>query len=171
VTDDILLIPDDGHHDAPCEALYARAFGPGRHAKAAARLREDNVCQRDISFLAFVGETLVGACRLWPIEAPDGAKALFLGPIAVDMSMRSAGLGQRLVLACLAAADAKGQGLPVILVGDLSFFGRMGFETVPVDSIAMPGPVDPKRLLWRVGGASTLPQGRLSVPRATNPAS
>jgi predicted N-acetyltransferase YhbS len=168
VTDDIVLIPDDGQHDAACEALYARAFGPGRHAKAAARLREGNSCWRELSFLAFAGEILVGACRLWPIEASNGAKALFLGPIAVDMSMRSAGLGQRLVLACLAAVDA-GETLPIILVGDISFFGRMGFEVVPAGSITMPGPVDPKRLLWRLDPSWGAPAGHLSVPRATIP--
>jgi predicted N-acetyltransferase YhbS len=166
VIDDIILIPDDSRHDVACEALYARAFGPGRHAKAAARLREGNACRRDLSFLAFSGGTLVGACRLWPIEASNGVKALFLGPIAVDKSMRSAGLGQRLVLACLAAVDA-GDALPVILVGDLPFFGRMGFEVVPAGSVVMPGPVDPKRLLWRLDlqSPAQLPLGRLGKSR------
>jgi predicted N-acetyltransferase YhbS len=171
LNESIPIIPDDAKYDAQCEALYARNFGPGRHAKAAARLREGNVCHRDLSMLALVDDKVVGACRLWPIVASNGVSALFLGPIAVDVSMRRTGLGQRLVEACLAAADAL-EASTVMLVGDLSFFGRMGFEIVPNGQIIMPGPVDPKRLLWRVRDQfSAVPQGRLSVPRATNPSS
>ena len=170
MTQTLTLICDDGKHNAECETLYALAFGPGRFAKAAARLREGNVCRRDLSLLAFDGDVLIGACRLWPIVAENGVKALFLGPIAVDPSRRSAGLGRRLVLACLAAAD-RAHKTSVILVGDLSFFGDLGFQIVPMGQIAMPGPVDPKRLLWRVGGSTDiLPIGKLSAPRATNPA-
>ncbi len=171
MTNPITVLPDDGLHDGACEALYARAFGPGRYAKAAARLREGNVCRRDLSMLAFEAGALVGACRLWPIEAQNLAPALFLGPIAVDHLMRNAGLGQRLVLACLEAVDAR-PALPVILVGDESYFQRMSFEVVPNGQIVMPGPVDPKRLLWRLNTSAPrdLPSGRLSVPRATKPA-
>jgi predicted N-acetyltransferase YhbS len=169
LTRTISLIPDNGLYNPQCEALYARAFGPGRHAKAAARLREGNVCQRDVSILAFAEGVLVGACRLWPIETGNGTHVLFLGPIAVDAAERSAGLGHRLVSACLKAVDAR-QSRPVILVGDLSFFDRMGFEIVPPGQVAMPGPVDPKRLLWRLGNdIQILPEGRLSVPHATSP--
>ena len=162
MTPAIIIIPDIGDHDPHCDALYARAFGPGRHAKAASRLRDGNMCRRDLSMLAFMGETLVGACRLWPIVAGNGVHALFLGPIAVDVAVRSEGVGHRLVAACLAAIDST-QTMPVILVGDLSFFGSMGFDIVPERQIVMPGPVDPKRLLWRLAGDQEcgLPAGRL----------
>ena len=164
----IHIVPDDGQHDVACEALYARAFGPGRHAKAAARLREGNICRRDFSVLASDGSTLAGACRVWPVVAENGAKALFLGPIAVDTKSRRTGLGQQMVEACLAAIDAHLK-LTIILVGDLSYFGRMGFEIVPSGHLKMPRPVDPKRLLWRVGiGINDMPAGKLSVPRATS---
>ena len=163
----IQIVLDDGQHDVACEALYARAFGPGRHAKAAARLRESNICRRDLSVLAFDGDLLIGACRIWPIAAENGAVALFLGPIAVDTRSRRTGLGQQLVESCLAAVDARLK-LTIILVGDLSYFGRMGFEIVPRGHLIMPRPVDPKRLLWRVGTShDDLPAGKLSVPRAT----
>ena len=162
LTETISLIADDGHYDTQCDALYARAFGPGRHAKAAARLREGNVCRHELSVLAFHDDELVGACRIWPIAGDNGVPALFLGPIAVDKSMRSIGLGRRSVQACLAASETT-QKCPVILVGDLSFFGPLGFEIVPPDQICMPGPVDPKRLLWAVAGVqpSRLPGGNL----------
>ncbi len=169
MTKPISIIRDTGQFDAQCEALYARAFGPGRYAKAAARLREGNVCRRDMSVVAFAGGILIGACRLWPIVAANGIEALFLGPIAVEPLMRSVGLGKRMTLACLEAVDAV-TSLPVLLVGDMSFFGPLGFEVAPLGRVMMPGPVDPKRLLWRIKTLTepALPKGQLSVPRATS---
>jgi predicted N-acetyltransferase YhbS len=171
LTTTIDIVSDDAHFDVMCEALYARNFGPGRHAKAAARLREGNKCQRDVSVVALVDGKVVGACRLWPIVAGNGVQALFLGPIAVDPEMRSAGLGQRLVEACLERVDALSPQF-VILVGDHSYFGRMGFEVTPEGTVQLPGPVDPQRLLWRpITQRHIVPSGRLSVPHATSPTS
>jgi predicted N-acetyltransferase YhbS len=157
---------DRGCHDPEIEALYERAFGPGRHAKAAARLREGNHYLPDCSFVASVDQNIVGACRLWQVESENGASALFLGPIAVDQAYRSFGLGRVLLDKCLAQV---GHNNVVILVGDLAYFAASGFTVIPNGQIIMPGPVDPKRLLWRVGNVdqNQLPKGRLSVPRAT----
>jgi predicted N-acetyltransferase YhbS len=35
----------------------------------------------------------------------------------------------------------------VVLVGDESYYGRVGFNIIPKGRASMPGPVDPKRLL------------------------
>ena len=35
----------------------------------------------------------------------------------------------------------------VILVGDLPYYARAGFEPTPLDHISFPGPVDPARIL------------------------
>jgi len=67
--------------DAPrIDALIDRAFGPGRHAKAADRLREANTQIPDLSFTAWDGGALVGSVRLWPV-AIGGEPVVFLGPI------------------------------------------------------------------------------------------
>lgn len=166
MSDQISIVKDDSQLDHDVEALYQCAFGPGRFAKAAARLREGNNCLRDCSRIALVEGAVIGACRLWPVVAANGVHALFLGPIAVDASARSLGLGKKLVMACLAQVDV---GIPkiVLLVGDLSFFGPLGFERVPDGVINMPGPVDPRRLLWRVGEVprADWPSGLLGVAR------
>ncbi|MBI2260972.1 MAG: N-acetyltransferase [Caulobacterales bacterium] len=129
--------------DAPAiEALVLAAFGPGRFAKTAERLRERAAVVA--GFVARDGERLLGSVRLWSI-AIDGRPALFLGPIAVAADNRKAGLGAELVQACLGrAAEA---GLGVLLVGDAPYFGRFGFTAAP--EVRLPGPVDPRRLLWR----------------------
>jgi predicted N-acetyltransferase YhbS len=160
------LSPDAASFDAATEALYALAFGPGRHAKAAARLREGHQCRRDVSFVALANDELIGACRLWLLQTDQGHEALFLGPIAVSPDRQGLGLGGKLVEACLTASDRL-TGLPVILVGDLAFFEPFGFRQVPKGQLILPGPADPKRILYRLAlGPNPLePAGRLSIKR------
>ena len=124
------------------EALVLAAFGPGRFAKTAERLRERAPVAA--GFVAREGGVLLGSARLWSITI-GGTPALFLGPIAVAAENRRAGLGAELVQACLTrAAEA---GLGVLLVGDAPYFGRFGFAVAP--DVRLNGPVDPRRVLWR----------------------
>ncbi|HEX4182392.1 MAG TPA: N-acetyltransferase [Caulobacteraceae bacterium] len=148
--------PEDA---AAITALVDAAFGPGRFVKAAERLREANHPLLDLSFTAHAHGVLVGSVRLWSIHI-GVQPAVFLGPIAVDPAWRKRGLGAALVRrACEAAAEA-GHCL-VLLVGDPPFFGPLGFSMVPQGRVAMPGPVDPRRLMARplVPGAAEHPQG------------
>lgn len=128
---------------AAVEALVLAAFGPGRFAKTAERLRER--ARIAAGFVARDGEMVIGSVRLWAITV-GGEAALFLGPIAVAADSRRAGLGADLVQACLDHAGAAG----VLLVGDLPYFGRFGFRPAPDARLA--GPVDQDRVLWRGEG-------------------
>jgi predicted N-acetyltransferase YhbS len=134
--------PEDA---AAVEALVLRAFGPGRYAKAAERLREGRAPLRELSFVAWEQGRAVGCVRLWAIVA-GGAPALLLGPIAVEADHRNNGLGGALVARACEAAEAGGHRL-IVLVGDMPFFGRLGFAPAP--KLAMPGPVDRRRVLAR----------------------
>jgi len=125
------------------EAVVAAAFGPGRFAKTAERLREGSA--PIAGFVAREGARIVGSVRLWPIRIGD-APAAFLGPIAVDAAHRKGGLGARLVEQCLIAAEALSLEA-VLLVGDTPYFGRFGF--VRAEDVILPGPVDPRRVLIR----------------------
>jgi predicted N-acetyltransferase YhbS len=127
------------------ERLILAAFGPGRFAKAADRLREGRSPLLDLSFVAWEDGRIVGCVRQWGVRI-GGAPAILLGPFAVDPTYRSQGLGAALIdCACAAAADA-GHGL-IVLVGDPPYFGPLGFVAAP--RAAMPGPVDPRRVLVR----------------------
>jgi predicted N-acetyltransferase YhbS len=133
--------------DAPAiEKLEERAFGPGRYARTAYRLREGIEADLELSFVAHVGTLLVGANRMTEILI-DSSPALLLGPLTVEPAFRSQGLGEALVNKSLDAARAAGHGL-VLLVGDLDYYARLGFARVPRGKIVMPGPVDPERLLY-----------------------
>lgn len=127
---------------ASVEALVLAAFGPGRFAKTAERLRER--AGLAAGFVAREGGRVIGSVRLWDITIGD-TPALFLGPIAVDAAQRSAGLGADLVQACIDHARANGAS-GVLLVGDPPYFGRFGFVASP--EVQLAGPVDPRRLLW-----------------------
>ena len=156
--------------DAPfIVALVNRAFGPGRHAKAADRLREGNALIPDLSFTAWDGETLVGSVRLWPVTI-GGEPVAFLGPIAVEAQLRKHRIGQTLVeRACEASAEAGWRA--VLLVGDAPYFGRVGFDAAPAAGVRMPGPVDQRRVLLkalREGGAAGL-EGLVRASRSCSP--
>jgi predicted N-acetyltransferase YhbS len=130
---------------AEADALVARAFGPGRFAKTADRLREGRMQRLDLCVVARIDGRLVGCVRQWPILVGD-TEALLLGPIAVDEAFRSHGLGAALVRQACAIAEGAGYD-HILLVGDLAFFGPLGFA-VARDAI-LPGPVDPRRVLAR----------------------
>ena len=127
------------------EVLVDRAFGPGRFAKSSERLREGNHKLDDCSFVALHEGRVIGSVRLWPVSV-DGKPAAFLGPLAVDATERSHGLGQALVEAACAAA-AKAGWRAVLLVGDAPYFGRVGFSAGPAAQATMPGPADQRRVL------------------------
>jgi predicted N-acetyltransferase YhbS len=146
---------------AQIAALVERAFGPGRYAKAAERLREGNTPRADLSLVAEADGRLVGSVRLWPVRV-GGEPAIFLGPIAVDADQRGAGLGQELVERACDAARQAGCAA-VLLVGDLPWFERMGFQVA--HGVTMPGPADPRRVLvneLQPGAAETL-QGLVTL--------
>ena len=139
------ILIEQPEHARAVEVLVDRAFGPGRFAKASERLREGNRKLDDCSFVALHEGRVIGSVRLWPVTV--GGKAVaFLGPLAVDATERSHGLGQALVeAACAAAARA---GWPaVLLVGDAPYFARVGFSAGPAAQATMPGPADQRRVL------------------------
>jgi predicted N-acetyltransferase YhbS len=143
----VVLEPERLADEAAALALVDRVFGPGRFAKAAERLRENNRRLLQLSFVARQDGALVGSVRLWPVRIGERA-ALLLGPIAVDEAARSQGLGAALVeRACQAAAAAGHEA--VILVGDVGFFGALGFEALPPGRVRLPGPADGRRILAR----------------------
>ena len=130
---------------AAIDRLHERAFGPGRFARTAYRLREGVPPIASLCFIAQVGTMLVGSVRLNTIKA-GSSKALILGPLAVEPAFSDRGIGSRLMEMALDQAKANGHQL-VFLVGDLPYYARFGFKMVPQGRVTMPGPVDPQRFL------------------------
>ena len=128
------------------ERLDERVFGPGRFARSAYRLREGVAPDFNLSFVAHVGASLIGANIMTPARCGD-ADLLLLGPLTVEPAFRSRGIGEALALRSIEAARAAGHSV-VLLVGDLPYYSRLGFKAAPMGRIALPGPVDPARLLY-----------------------
>lgn len=168
----IVVSPEAAGDAGAVERLSERAFGPGRFARTAYRIREFAPADPTLSFVARISTLLVGANRMTPVRCGDAA-VLLLGPLTVDPAFRSRGIGAALVQRSLAAAQAAGHGL-VILVGDEAYYKRFGFARVPAGRITLPGPVDPARLLVRelVEGAFATAQGgvRASWTPSSDPA-
>lgn len=130
---------------AAIERLHERAFGPGRFARTAFRLRESGDHDQSLSFAAHVGTLLVGSVRLSPIWAGD-QPALVLGPLTVDPAFKDRGIGGALVRHALEQARARDERL-VLLVGDAPYYARFGFKPIRAGQLELPGPVDPARFL------------------------
>jgi predicted N-acetyltransferase YhbS len=141
----LTIMPEAQGDASAIERLHERTFGPGRYAKTAYRLREQVEHNLDLSFTARIGTLLVGSVRLSPVRIGE-ARALLLGPLTVEPPFRDRGVGQALSVRALEQARLKGHQL-VILVGDEPYYGKCGFKPIPVGRVAMPGPVDPERLL------------------------
>jgi predicted N-acetyltransferase YhbS len=129
-----------------CEAIVAAAFGPGRFAKTAYRLREGVAPVAALSFVALEEARVVGTVRYWPVMI-GAVPALMLGPIAIVADRQGQGIALALMNTSLAAAREAGH-RAVVLVGDEPYYGRAGFKRIqPTGRITMPGPVDLSRVL------------------------
>ncbi len=159
--------PEDA---AAAEAIVAAAFGPGRFAKTAYRLREGVACVGELSYVALEGARIVGTVRYWPIMI--GAEpALMLGPIAIVADRQGKGIALALMQTTLAEAKRLGH-RAVVLVGDEPYYGRAGFKRIqPYGRITMPGPVDFARLLGLslVEGALEAMKGEVAKARLDEP--
>ena len=134
--------PDD--YDA-VEALAEQAFGPGRFARSAFRLREGVMHEPDLSFTLHRSGRLVGSVKLTKILIGED-EALLLGPLVVDHECKSEGVGAALMREAVSAATVAGHEA-ILLVGDFDYYKKFGFEQVAHGQIKMPGPADPARIL------------------------
>ncbi len=157
----LAIRPERPSDAAAIAQLHERAFGPGRFARTAFRLREGARETPDLCFTALVGTLLVASIRLSPLRiGPE--PALLLGPLAVEPAFEGRGIGAALIERALGEARAGGHGL-VILVGDEPYYGRFGFRRQEPGRLVLPAPVDPARLLVAelVPGAAERAAGRV----------
>ncbi|HEV2531165.1 N-acetyltransferase [Phenylobacterium sp.] len=140
--------------DSPlADALIDRAFGPGRFTKVSERVREFAAFAPELSFCAWRGDRMVGVVRQWRVRCGE-TPVVFLGPIAVEETERSSGVGAMLVQLACDAAKAAGE-TAIVLVGDEPYFGKFGFSADLAKDVRLPGPVDQRRVL----AAAFAPEG------------
>lgn len=157
--DEFTYLQETAEHDAAIEAINAEAFGPGRFTRAAYRIREQGGHERSLSYVAAdqSGE-IIGSVRMTPICAGAG-HAILLGPLAVRPAFKNAGIGRRLMTIAIDTVRETEAAPAVILVGDLPYYNRVGFERLSHGKVSFPGPVDPSRILGlelKAGGLDAL---------------
>lgn len=141
----IVFLTEDASHDAAIDLINEEAFGPGRFARAAERVREQGPHDRALSFVAADDGEIIASVRMTPILAGT-ANCHLLGPLAVRPSHKNRGIGRELVRIALVAAS-RTPSCAVLLVGDAPYYGPLGFLPTRPGALKMPGPFDPARLL------------------------
>ena len=142
-----LIVPELPVHASLIDTLHTTVFGPGAHTRAAFRLREQGPHDPGASFVAIKDDELIGTVRMTPVVSANAQSGFLLGPLAVSPNWQNVGLGKALVARAIAPADAITGADYVLLVGDAPYYAPLGFDVCAPGRVALPGPVDPRRLL------------------------
>lgn len=142
---DVRFLPEHPDHDTAVAEIAEEAFGPGRLARAAERVREMARHDRALSFVAELEGAIIASVRLTPIRVGD-EDCLFLGPLAVRPAFKNKGVGKALMRLCAETARERGE-TAILLVGDPPYYAPLGYRPIPPGDVQLPGPVDPRRLL------------------------
>ena len=134
------------HDDAFVEDLQAIAFGPGRFARTAFRVRERFPIDKSLSLIAEVNGVPCGSVWMTPISV-GGIDGYMLGPLATHPDFRKRGAGKLLAKEVSRMALERGEGKFVLLVGDRDYYCPLGWVPTVPGAIEFPGPVDPTRVL------------------------
>lgn len=140
------LVAESDGDIATRENLLDRAMGPGRKRKSSEKLRRGRKPSEGLALVARGSDgSLAGTVRLWDVAAGDRA-ALLLGPLAVDPSLKGAGIGGALMRLAIEEARRLGH-KAILLVGDAPYYARFGFTAEKTGALAMPGPYERHRFL------------------------
>lgn len=132
--------------EAYIDDLQAIAFGPGRFARTAFRVRERFPIDPSLSLVAEIDGTTCGSVWMTPISV-GGMKGYLLGPLATHPNFRKRGAGKLLAREVSKRALERGEGHFVLLVGDQDYYCPLGWEITTPGAIQFPGPVDTSRVL------------------------
>ena len=155
------LIPLAEIDPALIEEVLDRAFGPGRHARTAYKVRGESDWLPALSFAALdADDHIVGTLQTWPVALTDAAgrahPLLMVGPVAVLPERQGEGFGTALMVALTTALGTDAP-LPQVMVGDEPYYGRFGFSAAHTGGWTLPGPWEPHRLLARAANPAVLP--------------
>jgi predicted N-acetyltransferase YhbS len=166
-TDGFAIAVETDADGAAREALLDRVMGPKRKRKSLEKLRRGRIPSPGLAFVARdPAGNVAGTVRLWDVTVGEGGPAaLLLGPLAVDPSVKGAGIGSALMRHAIAEAPRLGHEA-ILLVGDAPYYERFGFSAEHTGRLSMPGPYERHRFL-----ALELAEGALGQARGTLKAS
>lgn len=148
ISTDIVIVGETFSDIAAREVLLDRAMGAKRRKKSSEKLRRGRRPSEGLALIARDAEgSVVGTVRLWDVRMGEGGPAaLLLGPLAVDQTRKSAGIGSALMRQAIAEAGRLGH-RAILLVGDAPYYARFGFTAAKTGQLAMPGPYERERFL------------------------
>lgn len=169
----IQLVPIASVAPADIDHLLDLAFGTDRRGRTAYRLREGTEAIPALSFAAVEDGALVGSIQCWPVQlvGADGSVTplILVGPVAVHPDRQRDGIGRRLMIEALGAADSL-DSEPMMLIGDAIYYERFfGFSARHTQGWSLPGPVDRDRLLARLRPGQSVPDRAALGPRRNAP--
>lgn len=151
--DALTLRRETADDEAWIESLHEIAFGPGRFARAAFRVRERYATDPTLNWIGELHGKRAASVRMTPVGVGP-VDGYLLGPLMTDPAFRKQGIGRALVKhVCDIALGREGIAF-VLLVGDLAYYGPLGFLPTVPHAIQFPGPVDPARVLVHPRDAS-----------------
>lgn len=107
-------------------AVHVEAFGRDLESELLQRLRGHESWIPELSLVAVDGDRVVGHVVCTKATVDGRHPVLGLGPIAVEPAHQGARVGTLLVHTAVAAADALGYPM-IVLLGDPGFYRRFGF--------------------------------------------
>ncbi len=141
------VVAETDQQSAAREALLNRAMGMNWKRKSSQKLRRGRRPSEGLAFAATAEDgALLGTVRLWDVATGDGRSALLLGPLAVEPSLKNAGIGKSLMLHAISEAVRLGH-KAILLVGDAGYYRRFGFTADKTGALSMPGPYERHRFL------------------------
>ena len=128
--------------------LLDNTFGPGRYARSVYRLREMRPFIGKFSYIYEWNNKILASISYCKTIINLKSNGLLLGPLVVELEQKGKGFGVQLVEYTLNLIYDDGRFDFVIVVGDLDYYQRFGFNKIEQD-IKFYGPVDKNKLLLK----------------------
>ncbi|MDC9701667.1 MAG: N-acetyltransferase [Alphaproteobacteria bacterium] len=133
------------HHQA-VDALHGSVLGADRFSRPSFLFRSGLACVPDLCYVVLDEGKVFGSIRYAPVHICEH-DGLMLGPLVVHPFYTERGYGVALMRLTIDLARQKGHKW-IFLVGDLSYYTRVGFRFLGEGRIFLPGPVDLHRVLF-----------------------
>lgn len=143
----VSLIPMQAQDKPDIERLLFHSFGPQRLSLPSYSLRSGSPIDR-LSWVARSSQgQVLGCLRFWSVRLVDiPIKAALLGPLAVNLAYRGAGVAGSLVRFGLNRAADQGFEL-CFVVGEPRFYRRFGFTNAAWSGITCSAQIPRRRLM------------------------
>ena len=130
------------------ERLLDLVFTPRRTLLSSYQLRNSANKVNNLSYvIKDYSKKVVGSIRFWKIQLDShSSRGLLLGPLAVHPIYQSEGLGEKLVSNSIEKAYSENWNW-IVLVGDLSYYSKFGFNKHSTHGISIGSGFDNSRLL------------------------